>query len=112
MSEEKSTEMEPERIDTRTEEGAQRSAELKAETAEKRRKVRRTEAELIADGIKEISKRFEAFAYEQVNSSLESALERGEVVTISECERREKAAAAEARAAMRKFLNENTGAEK
>ena len=102
------SEFEPEQIDTRTEEGAQRSAEL----AEKTRKKRRSESQLISDGIMDIHRRFNEFAGECASGSIEAAIERGEIVTIEECQRREKAAATEARAAMRKFLNENTGAEK
>ena len=101
-----------ERVDTATEEGQARAAELTAATSEKARKKRRSEAQLISDGIMDIKRRFDAMAQEMVDGSLEAAIDRGEVVTIAECERREKLAAAEARAAMRKFLNETTGAEK
>lgn len=101
------SEFEPEMIDSATEEGQARIAELKAASAaEKTRKKRRSEAELICDGLMEIKARFEAVMQEHVNGSVDGAIERGEVVTAQECKRRVEAAKAEVRAELRKLLDD------
>lgn len=95
----------PEQVDTRTEEGAQRSAELTA-AAEKTRKKRRSEAQLISDGIMDIKRRFDAMAQEMVDGSLEAALDRGEVIRADEVERRIAKAKAAARAELIEYLKQ------
>lgn len=92
----------PEQVDTRTEEGAQRSAEM----AEKVRKKRRSESQLISDGIMDIKRRFDAMAQEMVDGSLEAALDRGEVIRADEVERRIAKAKAAARAELIEYLKQ------
>lgn len=80
------------------------TAAAAAESVEKARRRRRGDAQLIVDGLRDISARFEAFAAEQVNASLEAAIERGDVVTAAECERRVRKARNEAKEEIRKLL--------
>lgn len=85
------------------------AVEKAAEQAEKARRKRRNDAQLIGDGIMEIKRRFDALAQEMVDGSLEAALDRGEVVTAHECQRRVNAAKAEVRAELRRLLSEADG---